>query len=102
MDPPSSFFVECAKQPSFAPCAPVDQVSILPFDLIGFTSDSGGLSQLHIIRVVRLLRMLKLIRVLKVNRQGASTWITMADMSTMASLPCPPLAVSSNPSPTTD
>lgn len=61
------------KQPSVAPCAPVDQVSILPFDLIGFTSDSGGLSQLHIIRVVRLLRMLKLIRVLKVNRQGNTT-----------------------------
>ncbi len=44
------------------------QVSVLPFDLIGFALKSTRLSQLHIIRAVRLLRMLKLVRVLKVSR----------------------------------
>ena len=79
------------------PCAPVRQVSILPFDLIGLASNSGGLSQLHIIRVVRLLRMLKLVRVLKVNRQGAVYYhyshFTLANTSprTGLSLTSPPL-----------
>ncbi len=44
------------------------QISILPFDIVGFVITSSALSRLKVLRVVRLLRLVKLVRVAKMSR----------------------------------
>ena len=46
----------------------LEQVSILPFDLVGLLVDSSSVSQLKVLRIVRLLRLVKLVRMLKGSR----------------------------------
>ena len=45
-----------------------DQVSILPFDFIGFAMNEASVSQLKVLRIVRLLRLMKLVRIFKASR----------------------------------
>ena len=49
-------------------CVRVPQMSILPFDLVGFFLDQSSVSQLKVLRVVRLMRLVKLVRIAKASR----------------------------------
>ena len=45
-----------------------NQVSILPFDVMGLVMESDAVRQFRLLRVVRLLRLLKLARILRASR----------------------------------
>jgi hypothetical protein len=50
-------------------CLPgCSQVSVMPFDVIGFILDSKSVAQLKLLRFVRLLRLMKLVRIAKMSR----------------------------------
>ena len=55
--------------PSTVACvASGTQLSIIPFDMVGFSLDQSSISQLKVLRVIRLLRLVKLIRIAKATR----------------------------------
>ena len=55
-----------------SPCMHVIlQLSILPFDLVGFFLDNSSVSQLKVLRVIRLMRLMKLVRIAKATRYVA-------------------------------
>ncbi len=45
-----------------------NQVSVLPFDLIGFFANDLALAHFRAVRIVRLFRLMKLVRVAKASR----------------------------------
>jgi hypothetical protein len=49
------------------------QVSILPFDIVGFMMNQGSVSQLKVLRIIRLLRLMKLVRIAKASRYRPCT-----------------------------
>jgi hypothetical protein len=50
------------------------QVSILPFDVIGYLVGVTSVSQLKVVRIVRLMRLMKLVRIAKASRCVACVW----------------------------
>jgi len=46
----------------------IDLVSVLPFDIVSYSTGDPAVAKLKVFRVIRLLRLLKLIRILRANR----------------------------------
>ena len=49
------------------------QLSILPFDIVGYSLNQSAVSQLKALRIVRMLRLMKLVRVAKASRFALSS-----------------------------